>query len=145
LHSEVKVDLTGTLVTITQWHKCDPTVELDCATGIERQSKSGTVTGILFKLASASLPIRINYQCAASNPCWRGSPDIDCEGAIVIDLAARTISVNGKIDAFPAFEMYATTNDGAGREIFKAMPPPGNTPMNLPGRANRPVSGRIIF
>ena len=67
--------------------------------------------------------------------------DIDYRGTITINVSARTVKFDGFLDAFPAFEMYATANDGAGVAMFQTPPPPGNTPWNLPGDANTPQSG----
>ena len=80
--------------------------------------------------------IRIRMDCAASNPCSPSSRlfgDIDFTGTIEIDIAQRTIEFNGLLDQFPAFEAYATINDGAGVTMFQESPPTGNTVMNLPG------------
>jgi hypothetical protein len=90
--------------------------------------------------------IRIRMDCAASNPCSPSSRlfgDIDFTGTIEIDIVQRTIEFNGLLDQFPAFEAYATINDGAGVTMFQESPPTGNTVMNLPGKANRPKRCRL--
>jgi len=90
--------------------------------------------------------VRIRMDCAASNPCAPTSRlfgDIDFNGTIEIDTVQRTIEFDGMLDQFPAFEAYATINDGAGARMFQESPPPGNTVMNLPGPANRPKRCRL--
>ena len=84
-------------------------------------------------------------KCAANNPCApssRAFGDIDYTGKIIVDAAARSLEIDGLIDQFPAFEAYATINNGAGFTVFRMSPPAGNTVMNLPGAADRPVKFR---
>jgi hypothetical protein len=84
--------------------------------------------------------VRIRMDCAASNPCAPTSRlfgDIDFNGTIEIDTVQRTIEFEGMLDQYPAFEAYATINDGAGVKMFHESPPRGNTVMNLPGPADR--------
>jgi len=144
MHSEVKVDFTGRLATITQSHNCDFTTECDCEDGDVECHERGSIRRMKFQLLPASTPrlAVISVKCAASNPCAPTSRlfgDIDFNGTLTVDHAARSVTFKGKIDQFPAFEAYATINDGAGIAIFKESPPAGNTVMNLPGNANRPI------
>ncbi|MFL5033374.1 MAG: hypothetical protein ACJ8E1_26215 [Xanthobacteraceae bacterium] len=60
-----------------------------------------------------------------------------------MNLFKRSLEIDGLIDQFPAFEAYATINDGAAVTLFQIPPPPGNTVMNLPGKANRRVRFRL--
>jgi len=62
-----------------------------------------------------------------------------------VNVAARSVKFDGKIDQFPAFDAYATINDGLGIMLFQESPPAGNTIMNLPGTANRPIVKTITF
>ena len=71
--------------------------------------------------------------------------EIDFVGTLTIDLVARSVKLDGKIDQFPVFEAYATVNDGVGVTLIQESPPTGNTVMNLPGKANRPISKTITF
>ncbi len=90
--------------------------------------------------------IRVEFSGAASNPCVatsRIAGDIDYTGTVSYERETRTLELDGKIDDFPAFEAYATLNDGAGVTLFRLPPPPGNTVMNLPGPPHRPVRFRL--
>lgn len=87
----------------------------------------------------------------AADPLVSAAADIDYEGVVSFSVSAQSgnllsvaVEFDGKIDAFPAFEAYASF---AGRilPIFNAPPPRGNTVMNLPGRANRPIFGVAQF
>ncbi|MBX7229762.1 MAG: hypothetical protein K1X48_09175 [Burkholderiaceae bacterium] len=50
----------------------------------------------------------------------------------------------GAIDAFPAFEAYASLC-GVTRTLFQVPPPKGNTVVDLLGKAKRDVQGVAIF
>ena len=148
MHSEGKLDFTGLKPILTQWHKCDFTIECDCEDGEEECKKKGNTDRMIFKWDMANAFIKakgvyvIQMVCRSNNPCSPSSRiggDIDYEGKIFIDLPSRKIAFDGKIDAFPAFEAYATINDGAGVALFREPPPVGHTVMNLPGGANRKI------
>ena len=99
-----------------------------------------------FVLVRSGPVSEISMKCAGNNPCAptsRAFGDIDYEGTIQVDLNARSIEIDLKIDQFPAFEAYATINDGAGIILFQESPPSGNTVMNLPGEANRPIKRKL--
>ena len=150
MHSEVTVDFTGSRSTITQWHKCDLTTELDCEDGDVESTGIGSTSRMNFRLLPTSTPrlAIISVTCAASNPCAPTSRlfgDIDYNGTLTIDHAARSVKFDGMIDLFPAFEAYATINDGAGVTLFRKSPPAGNTVMDLPGSANRPIAKAITL
>lgn len=85
---------------------------------------------------------------AASDPLVSAAADIDYEGEFIItrgsNLGQILVNFNGKIDSFPAFEAYASLN-GVTKTLFQSPPPPGNTVMSLPGKANRPVTGKVSF
>ena len=150
MHSEVKIDFTGSLPTLTQWHNCDLTTELDCEDGDVESTRTGSTSRMSFRLLPTNKPrlAIIAVKCAASNPCAPTSRlfgDIDYNGTLTIDHASRSVKFDGKIDQFPAFEAYATINDGAGVALFQESPPAGNTVMNLPGKANRAIVKTITF
>jgi hypothetical protein len=81
---------------------------------------------------------------AASDPLVSASADIDYKGHFKIVQSDRDgmlyVEFQGKIDAFPAFECYASFN-GKTQTLFTAAPPAGNTVVNLLGGANRSISG----
>jgi hypothetical protein len=147
MHSEFRLDFAQSAVKMTQWHNCDWTTECDCEDGTVECYKQGKTDRMTFRLklgagASASAPVVVEMTCSACNPCapssrWFG--DIDYEGTITVDRTARTVLIDAKIDSFPAFEAYATINDGAGVPIFQMPPPAGNTVRNLPRGATRRV------
>ena len=145
MHSEFTLQYSGAVPTMTQWHNCDPTTELDCEDGdVEATAKGNTSRMKFTQLLSigSSKIVVVEMGCSASNPCAptsRAFGDIDYRGRITVDGAARSIEIDGAVDAF---EAYATINDGAGFTLFHIPPPPGHTVMNLPGAADCPVKFR---
>lgn len=146
MHSELKLIVQGSNATFTQWHHCDLTCECDCEDGEPECEKKSSSTDMRFTLPSridVVQPMTVKLKGAANNPCHTGSPAIDYMGAITIDLAERSIEFNGKVDAFPAFEAYATINDGAGVTMFQILPKPGKTPWNLVGGPSESVKAKF--
>lgn len=148
MHSEVRVDLRSAPPAITQWHNCDESVECDAMTGRVLSRRRGNTSRMSFRLVPASPDdvVSVAFQCAANNPCSASSSiagDIDCVGKVSYDRQSRTLDLDAKIDDFPAFEAYATLNDGAGVALFRISPLPGNTVMNLPGPPRRSVRFRL--
>jgi hypothetical protein len=147
MHSEFRLDFTGPTAVLTQWHNCDWTTEVDCEDGDIECHKKGATNRMSFRIrpgspTAASGPIVVEMECAANNPCsWssRLFGDIDYKGTVIVDPGTRRIEIDALIDQFPAFESYATVNDGDGVALFQLGPPVGNTVMNLPRGANRRV------
>ena len=129
---------------VFQFHRCDTTIEIDCEDGDEECVDRGKTSRMRFSNLRGSVAdtILVDLKGAANNPCFRGSLEIDYEGTLRINIGLRTVRFDGLIDGFPAFEMYATANDGAGVQVLVAPIPKGNTLKNLLGPANRPISGQ---
>jgi hypothetical protein len=147
MHSEVRIDFSTPTPGIFPWHDCFPTIECDCEDGEEECREKGKINRMIFHPISIDSKTIIHMDCAANNPCAPTSRlfgDIDYKGLIVFDKEKRSVEIDIFIDQFPAFEGYATINDGAGVPLFRESPPLGNTVMNLPGGANRRVHCRLI-
>ena len=146
MHSEFKVTVNGSQLEFTQWHNCDETVEVDCESGEVECEKIGSTSDMEFSFPSnpdPTRPFQITFDSGSSNPCFSGSPTIDYEGTVTIDLKNRRLEFDGKVDEFPAFEAYATINDGAGIALFQIEPEEGKGPADLIGDANISVSGKL--
>jgi Protein of unknown function (DUF3238) len=142
MHAEIEIDVAGPSERF-RWTNCDETHEIDCTTGAALCTRKGSTAAMRFtglRGSSASL-IEFDMTGASNNPCYGGSPDIDYEGKVSIDVPGRRVAFDGKIDDFPAFEMYATANGGAGSPLFTTMPLPGKDPFNLFGKAARAQTG----
>lgn len=146
MHSEFKVSLADARLTFNEWHNCDFTTECDCEDGDVECRKQGNTSRMRFGFPinpDPSRPFKVTLNGAANNPCHGGSPDIDYQGVITIDLVARSIEFDGKVDAFPAFEAYATINEGAGVTMFQQLPKAGKTPFNLFGGPSESVKAKL--
>jgi hypothetical protein len=143
MHCEARLDLRGTPPVLTQYHNCDWTTECDCEDGAEEcHDKGGTGDMNFALLPVVNGRIQLQLEANAWNPCSPSSAvggEIDMQASFVIDLNTKTVRFSGIVDSFPAFEAYATVNDGAGVKIFNLAPPKGNTVMTLPGGAGTHV------
>jgi hypothetical protein len=149
MHCEARIDLRGQAPTMTEYHNCDWTTECDCEDGdVECKDKGGT-GGMKYALRPvAKGRFELLLKAHAWNPCSPSSAfggEIDMQATFVIDVEARTLRLTAIVDSFPAFEAYATVNDGAGVMIFTKSPPDGNTVMNLPGDASTQVQGFELY
>jgi hypothetical protein len=144
MHSEARLDLRSRPPALTQWHHCDETLEYDAMSGNKVNRKVGSTTRMSFWMMPQIDPdsVMIEFKCAAHNPCAESSAilgDIDYAGTLRFYPRRRRLELDALIDDFPAFEAYATLNDGAGVTLFRQLPPSGNTVMNLPGPPRRPM------
>jgi hypothetical protein len=146
MHSEFSLGLEGPRLVFTEWHNCDLTCECDCEDGSVECEKKSNTNRMKFTFPSSrdqNQLMRVTLKGAASNPCATGSPDIDYEGTITIDLRDRSIEFIGKVDPFPAFEAYATINNGAGVTMFQINPKAGKTPWNLFGPPSESARSKL--
>jgi hypothetical protein len=91
----------------------------------------------------------LDLAAQAGDPLVAGAADIDYEGRFSVwqsGVAPNivTVTFTGKLDSFPAYEAYASYG-GITKTLFTSAPPPGNTVLNLLGRATRPVSSTVRF
>ena len=99
MHSEFSLRLEGQRLVFTEWHNCDVTCECDCEDGSVECEKKSNTDSMKFNFPPSpdqSRRIRVTLRGAASNPCATGSPDIDYEGTITIDLTDRSIDRSAK-------------------------------------------------
>ena len=146
MHSEIEIDLSGPSE-VFQWHRCHATVEVDCEDGTEECRQEADTSDMTFRdlRGAPDSLIHIDLRGAANNPCFTGSPDIDYTGTVTIDTRARTVAFAGMIDAFPAFEMYASIDGGPALTLFRTLPIPGKDPWNLAGDAARAQAGQVSY
>jgi hypothetical protein len=150
LHSEIEYDVSARGAgprTVSEWHHCDPSIEVDCEDGEEECNRSADSSQMSFwsERILSSQEFSVDLRASASNGCYSGSPDVDIAGTITINVGNRTVLFDGLIEPYPAFEMYVTTDGGAGLPVFREAPLPGTTPWNLPGSANRGVRASKTF
>lgn len=140
MHSEVVVNVrTGEFD--NELHFCGQTVEADCEDGSHGDcTDTATINGSFDNIAFGGNTISFSVSGVASDPCLPGlAPDVDYLGTYTIDVENHTVSFDGLVDGFPAFESYATVNHGAGTDVF-TYGPRGNA-FDLMGGASDSVSG----
>ena len=120
------------------------TVEFDCTTGKVVCTEVSGGGGFEASHSISDGVITITFKGEASNPCLAIAPDIEFSGTVIVDTAARTVSLSGTTDVFPAFEgvLFAA---GKSSVLFEQAPAEGSTPADLvTSTANRPVKGGPI-
>lgn len=144
MHSELVLD-PDSLDHSAERHHCDPTIEVDCENGnieCEKSADSGRMK--FLRPAISDSVLTLDLEAASNNGCFSGSPDIDYEGTLTLNKVTRILEFVGKVDDFPAFESYVLVN-GRVIKLFTEGPKPGSSPWNLPGKATRPVQGKVSF
>jgi len=143
LHSEIVIGVSGPRL-LGEWHHGDYTRRIDCQTGEEVCTQQADTSRMHFSglRGAASSVIQIDLMGSGHDPCTFGAGligDIDYIGTVTINVNARTVGFSGRVEPFPAFEAYATANDGAGALVFVIGPDPQAGPFSLAGPPNRQV------
>ena len=147
MQSQVTIDFSGDAPALTQTHRCDPTTECDAETGEVRCQRRASTERMQFALTAVAPQVAVRMSCGASNPGTSASwafADIDYTGTLVIDPIARSLAVDLKISLFPAFEGYASINEGMPILVFRYAPPAGLGPGRGPSGANRPIRTLLV-
>jgi hypothetical protein len=154
MHSDVEINITENRI-IQQQHRCSETIEVDCETGEERCRRAADTDGMSFhsfEVSDSGNRISVQLDGSSKNPCLeiasiKVSPNLDYSGVITIQLHADRstglVSFDGKIEIYPAFEMYVTVNGQEPQEIFVARALPGSTPLDLVGPPARAISRTV--
>jgi hypothetical protein len=171
MHCEITVEIS-TLTMVDQKHWSSGTTEVNLSSGVQTgfapadmsrckwvQSTSAPPRGVgpAFGYNSgppSTVPLmppgaaRFQLTAAAGDPLVGMAADIDYDGnlSILVDPSTNkiTVSFDGTIDEFPAYDCYAMYNNTT-KTVFTNSPPPGNTVASLLGGADRSVSGSVTF
>jgi hypothetical protein len=99
-----------------------------------------------FSLLATKPTISIRMDCkytAPLVPVAHGIGEIEYNGTIEINPAARTIEIDLMICLFPAFEAYAAIEDRPGAILFRHAPPPGILSLGPPRGAHRRIRSQL--
>ncbi len=150
IHAEVVIEPDNPAAFIERVN-AGVTHRIDCDSGNDLCVDFAHVERIHFTNArgSRSAGIAIDLEGAAHVPCFVPGVffgDVDFNGTIFVhissvDPSSAIVQFNGMIEPYPAYEMYAAANDGAGVPLFQVGLAPGAGPASLAGPANRPISG----
>ena len=161
MHSEIKIDFRGGTI-VSQHHVCSQTTAMDCKRGTVVCTKTGKVRAdsgggkpFFDFQASKGSSASVRLDAASYNPCVvltpdSLSPDIDYEGTITLEEVGTAskkdvkVAFVGKVDDFPAFEMYASADGGAPQTLFRRFPG-GKDVWNLPGDADSGVNYSVTL
>ena len=142
-HQEIEFNSSSLTMSIN-WAHIGTTNEVDCTTG----ATVGRMTASASEVSNG--PVRrsgshvlVRFKTSASNPLITSAPAIDSNVVFTIDPMARTCSLSGDHDGFPAYEAYITTNGGAGTPVYTYSPaasgasiyslfPPMDVPVTSP-------------
>jgi hypothetical protein len=168
LHSEVLLENLHTAVpTMTETHWCGLTRQVDCDSEALIYSARAGTEGMRFYnfrypgavvfdwtephppparppeiTVGPSEPLSLDYSGAASDPLVLLAPFVDMWAHIELDLQSGFLTVNGKVDDYPAFEGYVTVNEKHGP--FNVFALDGEDwAASLIGGANRPFRKTI--
>jgi hypothetical protein len=155
MQSLAKVELAGAEgpTLISQAHRSSGTTEVNLVSGVQTGFKVANMSRCKFgvlprRVSGVFTSLNLELVGKAGDPLVGMAADIDYEGTVTISVGstpgAVTVSFDGKIDAFPAYDCYANFN-GVTKEVFKSSPPPGNTVADLLWYANRPISKTARF
>jgi hypothetical protein len=151
MHSEIEIDLRTRRI-VRELHKCYETIEVDCETGEVTCVDSADTAGMTWEnfQASGEGAITIDLSGSTHNPCMKVanvpvSPNLDYNGTLTVVLVEGGVSVsfNGSIETYPAFEMYASVNDGTPTTLFREDIAPGANLLSLTGPPGRAITYQI--
>lgn len=149
MHSEFVMEFTGAgRSMISMNHVGGLATELDPATFAFKASD--TASTLRMVLADTSIPFvdppstaRITVKMSAAIPLIFGASvvaDMDVIGFVLIDSVARTVTYQGNVDSFPAYEAYVSADGGPAIRLFQQGVLPGKTPDDLIGLPDVPPS-----
>ncbi len=104
-----------------------------------------------FEVSPDKQRFTLKIKAASKNPCVKigplaVSPNLDFEGtinvAITDDQTSAIVTFTGKVETYPAFEMYASVNDGQPETVFQIGVAPEAGVADLTGAPERDITGR---
>lgn len=153
MHSEIEIDVDKGRETF-QFHHCYDTVEVDPRTGEEKCRAQGDTSDMRFydfKVAPDQRRYTVRIKAGSKNPCVKIgalnlAANLDYEGGITItvgdDPSTAIVTFSGKVEKYPAFEMYASANNGEPQILFQVGVAPNADAGDLPGKPERSLTGK---
>ena len=149
--SLIEIEMT-TLSEVSQSHTSSGTTEIDLSSGAVKGTATATMSRCKYSPGPTVSPPGFSrtLEASAGDPLVGMAADIDYKGKLLVAStgvgpgAKITVTFDGLVDNFPAYECYASLN-GVTIKLFDRPPPSGNTVTNLLGSAKNPVSGKAIF
>ncbi|HYO62743.1 MAG TPA: hypothetical protein VER08_03720 [Pyrinomonadaceae bacterium] len=159
-HSRIDIDIPSGA--FRQSHRVDTATAVLCRTGVVSCGMRGgtallgfsnfrrrvfTADDSIFRFDPNVVEFKVDYRCETRNPCAVTPFLIQLSGTVTVSASSRLGTVDVKFSGikrqFPAYEMYASVNDGPGQSVFLRIPFPGVTLQDAP--ASRRVRGSAMF
>ena len=154
MHSEIEIDVVKGRENY-QFQHCYDTVEVDPKTGEEKCRAQGDTSEMRFydfKVAPDQRRYTVRIKAGSKNPCVKIgalnlAPNLDYEGGITItvgdDPTTAVVTFAGKVETYPAFEMYASANNGEPQIVFQMGIAPNAEVADILGKPERSVTGKV--
>lgn len=164
MHSEALVELLPGAPRLSAWHECHfamplgedgeplPSAEADTSRmrailatpqTLSMNTEVARVVGMLPRRPGAAKDeLYLYFDAKATPPCERMAThfgDIAYSGVAIVDTRRGTLDFSGAVHRFPAFEMYASANEGPAVAVFQISPPRGADALQAQGPSSRPV------
>lgn len=144
MHSEATIQIRSGGYDWSQAHHIDPTIKVDCDDGHVRETHIADTDDMAFDLISgSSSKVVLSYVGSAGNPFDAFAPKIDLKGTLTVDRVGKTVTFDGAVDDFPAFEAYALLDGFGPYRVATIDPGEGKTAADLFGGANRAFGGKL--
>lgn len=155
MHSEIEIDLAAGAMT-NQRHYCDATIQVDPESGDEVCNEHGDTGKMVFenwRPSETGAGWEVDLKASSHNPCFKAgflrvAPNLDYEGVlnVQIDSARQRVEIRftGKVEKYPAFEMYAEA-EGQRLPVFRLPVEPNSTPADLAGGPGRDIEAYIAL
>lgn len=134
-HNEIVLETDGHIVAeISQFHDAGWTTIVDRTSGDDSGPLKGSIVASFNDRHTENGVFSARLQGSAEPGLYawtnlRPVPAIDYVGRMIVDFNTRTVSFSGLTDAFPAYEMDLSYNDGTGMLICQKLPEPGSSPQ----------------
>ena len=168
LHSEALIDFMASPAKLSQWHECDFAMPLGEG-GEPPAAPPADVSRMAITMATVQtlsthqaiaravgmLPRRLNasahelylYFSAKATPSSEALAahfgDLAYEGVAIIDPQRGSLDFSGNVHRFPAYEMYASVNEGPAVAVFRVSPPRGGDALHRVGPGMRQVKATV--
>ncbi len=153
MHCEVGIDIAKGRESY-QFHHCYDTIEVDCKGGHEKCRAQGNTKDMRFNgfvVSEDKQRFTLKIDAGSKNPCVKigplaVSPNLDFSGEITVsileDPTRAVVTFEGRVEMYPAFEMYASANDGEAQTVFQIGVAPEAGIGQIAGKPERSVSGK---
>jgi hypothetical protein len=152
MHSDITISFpsVGNPIVGTPVHVGGESIEIDPVTGaILRRAVGSTARMVIVQLPNLLAPkaaIKLVVKMSCAIPLIFGASlvaDMDIIGTLTVFPSTRSVTFNGKVDEFPAYEAYASGDGGPPVRLFNVGVLPGKTPSDLIGLPTIPVSSTV--